>query len=926
MLRSKPAILLVALLALAATLAGWLRPVDHTLAELRFQLTARQPTDNIVLVDIDAKSISAEGRWPWPRSVHAALVDELRALGAAEIAFDVDFSAYSNPADDAAFAAALERAGGSVILAALDQKSTARPTETLVVHNRPIEAFAKHAWIASLNVDVDPDGKVRRLNYASRIDGEALPTLAAILGGRSGDIEKTYAIDFGIRADAIDRVSVVDVLRGRVAEGRIAGRKVIVGASAAELRDFFVVPVYGSISGSLLQAMGAESVAQGRALVPTGAVVSIVGVLILSLLFLGLGQAKWVPSLVLLAFASLTVEIASLAAQNMWPVMPVTAALQAALFGFALLTLLREIDFRRVLILIARNQTQNTQTILDRVVEDNFAGVVVVDERGTIRAASRKAAEILEARAELFGQQANALLPLELCDAMRNAIEAARRGDFRNARARELSHARRAGQSAILEYTVTPSCLAGGLGDDGRKLPDTFVAALTFADVSEERSAAGRIAYLAGFDTLTGLPNRNQFVDALDSALRRMRLAGESCAVICFDLDRLKNLNDTLGIEAGDLVLKAVAGRARRLLPPGDIVARFGSDDFAIVCASGQAPARARELAETLAASLREPYDLDGRRHVVTASFGIAAAESGDEPLDLLKRADTALSAAKASGDGIARFDPAMAAKLRQRQILESELWEAFERRDFEIYYQPQVDLEDERILGFEALLRWPHPRFGFISPADFIPVAEASGLMQRLGAWVLEEACATAAAWPDSIRLSVNVSPIQFARGDLVRTVAEALSRSGLSPDRLELEITESLLLEESPIVPRAIAELRAMRVSFALDDFGTGYSSLNYVRKFPISKIKIDRAFVSEIPLSTESAAIVSAVAALARSLDLRLNAEGIETRDQLELLRLLGCAEGQGYLFGKPAPLAETEALIAAQMSPPRAAMRA
>ncbi len=925
MLRSAPAIALVVASALLAGLSGWLRPLDHSLANFRFLLTERAPTGGIVLVDIDAKSLSAEGRWPWPRTLYAELVDDLRALGASEIALDIDFSARSDPADDAAFAAALERADGSVILAALDQKNTARAGETTLVRNSPIDAFARHAWIASLNVLVDPDGEVRRLSYVDRSDGNALPTLAATLGGKAGARDRDYLIDFGIRADRIERLSFVDVVRGDVAKERIAGKKVIVGATAAELRDFFTVPIHGAISGSLLQALSAESIAQGRALTSTGSLTSIAAILAVSLFFFALRRVPWTFTLGLLALVSLSVEVAALAVQSVWPVVPATGTVQAALLGFALLTLLREIDFRRILIMTAHNQRLNTQTMLDRVVEDSFAGVIVVDVDGVIRAASRAGAQMLCAGVDPIGRKAVGVLPPEIREAVRSVIEAARSGDLRVPKQRELAYMPSGGKTAVLEYAVTPSRLAGGVTYAGGKLPDTFVATVTFIDVSEERSAAARIAYLASFDTLTGLANRNQFVDALDSALRRVRDEGESCAVICFDLDRFKNLNDTLGHDVGDLVLKAVAGRTRRLTPPGDVAARFGSDDFAIVCSGGDAPARASELATALIANLGEPYDLGGRRQVVTASFGIAVAGMDDgDPLGVLKHADTALSVAKASGGNtLARFDPSMMAALRKRQDLETELWGAFERRDFELYYQPQVDLGDERLVGFEALLRWRHPQRGFVSPAEFIPVAEASGLIQKLGAWVLEEACATAASWPDPIKIAVNVSSIQFARGDFVRTVERALADSGLPAARLELEMTESVILEESHFVRTAIKELCDMGVSFALDDFGTGYSSLSYIRRFPIAKIKIDRSFVSEMPLNQELAAIVSAVAALARSLDIRLNAEGIETRDQLDRLRLLGCAEGQGYLFGKPEPQEEATRRVAASVPPPRAA---
>jgi diguanylate cyclase (GGDEF)-like protein/PAS domain S-box-containing protein len=711
-------------------------------------------------------------------------------------------------------------------------------------------------------------------------------------------------------------MSVVDVLRGEVARERVDGKTVIVGATAAELRDFFTVPVYGSISGSLAQALGAESVAQGRALAVTGRAVAALGVLAISLAYLFVRALRWTRLLALLAASLAAVEATALLAQRLWPIVPETGALDVAFCGFALLTLLREIDFRRILILIARNRASNTQTILDRVVEDNFAGVIVADEAGNIRAASRAAAAILDTKGELLGRTTASFLPPYLSDEMRSAIEAAHRGERPSAKRREYRYRRRDGRRALLEYVVTPSRLAGGLAHTGTELPDMFVATLTFVDATEEREAASRISYLARFDTLTGLPNRNQFIEALDVALRR----GALCAVVCFDVDRFKYLNDTLGHDVGDLVLQAVAGRARRLMAPGDLVARFGADDFAIICAGGNVGTRARTLAEDLIAQVGEPYDLSGHRQAVALSFGLAVAEpEGADSLNLLQRADTALAIAKANGgNSLVSFDPGMAAGLRKRQNLETHLWEAFEREEFEVHYQPQVDLADERIVGFEALLRWRHPLLGYVPPTEFIPIAEATGLILKLGAWVLEEACMTAATWPHPIALAVNVSPVQLARGDLVRTVAKALARSGLPADRLGLEITESVLLQENCGVRTAIDELLGMGVRFALDDFGTGYSSLTYIHKFPIAKVKIDRSFVSEIVMSQEAAAIVRAVAALTRSLDIRLNAEGIEAREQLDLLRLLGCAEGQGYLFGKPGPKETASKLIMSRAS--------
>jgi len=909
-------VVFVALLALAGAQAGWLRPLNDWLTDRRMELLQRPPTGDIALVDIDSKSISGFGRWPWPRHVHAEIIDSLVRLDAGQIAFDVDFSAPSTPGEDRTLESALERAGGAVILPAFDQKATAKSVDEPLHHNRPLAIFADDAWTASVNVRPDADGKVRRLDYVSAIDGTPIPSLAAMLAGGATATNAPFRIDFGIRADQIDRISAIDLIEGRIARERIAGKKIIIGAEAIELRDVFHVPVYGNVSGALLQAMGAESIAQGRALSRTRPIVSGFGLAMIAGLAMYLGRRRrWTGTLAALAGVSLLIEIAALGVQRFFPIELATGACQLALGALMLFTLLREIDFRRILIAISRTRAANTQTILDRVIADNFAGVLVIDGDGNVIAASHLAEDILDAGRSLVGASAASILPAQLNAAIQEA--AGREVQPSNSEPREVEF-RSAETTRILEFVVTPSRLSGGLDEEGSERPDRIVTCLTFVDVTERRQTADRIAYLARFDPMTGLPNRNQFLEQVAAALRAAK-AGESCAILCLDLDRFKIVNDTLGHGFGDQLLCTIADRLTTLAPPGSGFARLGGDDFAIVLSGADAGELAVSLAKQLTATAGQSYQVEGRRAVVAMSVGIATAGAGEaDALVPLKQADTALFRAKEKGGNChVVFDAAMVGGLEARQQLEVELWDAFEKGEFDVFYQPQVRLDTGRIIGAEALLRWRHPERGFVPPVEFIPVIEAIGLMEPAGRLVLAKACTAAARWPADITLAVNVSSVQFTRDDLVAAVGGALAESGLAGSRLELEITESLFLHENQALITTMDRIRDMGVRFALDDFGVGYSSLSYINRFPIDKIKIDRSFIVGIPHDHGSVAIVRAVAAMAESLGIRVIAEGIDRQEHIWQLRLLGCHEGQGFLFAKPMPEAEFLELLQTQL---------
>ncbi|MET3525788.1 diguanylate cyclase (GGDEF)-like protein/PAS domain S-box-containing protein [Phenylobacterium koreense] len=447
-----------------------------------------------------------------------------------------------------------------------------------------------------------------------------------------------------------------------------------------------------------------------------------------------------------------------------------------------------------------------------------------------------------------------------------------------------------------------------------------------FRDISARRTAEQeraiaqeKMIHMARHDALTELPNRVLFRERLERVLADNRSPNQT-AVLYIDLDGFKDVNDTAGHGAGDVLLRLVAQRLQRGVRSGDTVTRLGGDEFAIIQTQVRQGADAADLADRIVRDLAEPFEIEGRNIVIGASVGIALAPAdASDPEELLRAADTALYRAKAEGKGAFRlFEPGMDEQLKHRQALKLALHGALKRDEFSILYQPMVDLSSGRIRAFEALLRWRHPELGAVCPTEFIPLAEETGLIVGIGAWILREACRAASRWPDDICLSVNLSPAQFRSAGLVSTVRAALTETQLPTDRLQLEITESVLLRENRANLQILTELRRLGVKIALDDFGTGYSSLGYLHQFPFDKIKLDRSFVQNLPGSREGHAIVTAVAAMAQGLGISLTAEGVETSAQAALLRERGYSEGQGYLFSEPVSEGQARRLIGHAMT--------
>jgi diguanylate cyclase (GGDEF)-like protein/PAS domain S-box-containing protein len=559
----------------------------------------------------------------------------------------------------------------------------------------------------------------------------------------------------------------------------------------------------------------------------------------------------------------------------------------------------------------AERELENTRNFLDIVVENVPTAIAVKDARTLEYVLINRGAEEFYGipRAEMIGKTAQDVFSKE----RQAAIASNDKYLLESGRALHIGEhlvALRPNDPRIATTTRLPI-----MGEDGE--PRYLLTVIQ--DVTEKKRDEARIERLAHYDSLTDLPNRAAFNACFASVLERATMSDESFAVLSVDLDRFKEVNDIFGHSTGDRLLRAAAGRLSATLQ-GAFLARVGGDEFAVIVTESPAPTHAARLAERLIAALADDFEIEGHRLRIGLSVGIALYPiDGVDEVSILGNADAALYRAKAEGRGSIRFFEAdMDHRLRERRAVLHDLRSAIERRQLMVYYQPQARIDGE-IIGFEALARWQHPIRGQVPPSTFIPVAEESGFILEIGEWMLREACREAAGWPDALHVAINLSAIQFRHGDLAGLVHDVLFETGLAPGRLELEITESVLIDDLPRALAILRRLKALGVRIAMDDFGTGYSSLSNLQAFPFDKIKIDRSFISDLERNTQAATIVRAVIALGRGLNLPVVAEGVETQAQLDFLSNEACAEVQGYLLGRPLPIADYAGLLGRAASP-------
>jgi diguanylate cyclase (GGDEF)-like protein/PAS domain S-box-containing protein len=911
--RYRPHILVLCVLA-AFLLTGMHNALQNALTDMRFSWFPRQASGDIVLVAIDAPSIEAVGVWPWPRQVHAELIDKLESVGASDIAFDVDFSSPSNPVSDQAFADALQRAGGSVVLPSFKQLVGSGGHGTTLHVNRPLPPFSKHAWSAIVNVVAEADGLVRRYPFGDTLDGKFVPSLGALLAGRYETTDAPLRIDFSIRPNSVPTVSFMDVLRGDpAAVSRLKDKKAIIGGTAIELGDRFYIPNGGIISGALLQVLAAETILQDRALHPASTVATLgsFGILVLVMIALW-GRCSASLRVAVLVAAAVACELGAILLQAKLAIVLDTAIFHAVVLAYLVAIALDEIDFRSLLGGIAEKRFQ-------RIAMSLGDGLLCADRNGLITVWNPRAEAIFGyKREEIIGQPLSKLYapadgatnaaPDSILELPHGALQAP------GGEVIEIEGLRKNGETFPLE-----ACFSEWQGVDGVQ----YGAVLR--DISVRKREAERIRYLAECDTLTGLANRNTLNAHLSAKLADAKTGLSEVALLVMDLDKFKLVNDTLGHACGDQLLCAVAGRLSDIITDTGLVARLSGDEFAIVITGADVADRAHQLSKRTCLAFDEmPLSVGTRQLRVNISIGVAIYPSDCETAEeLLGNADLALYRAKAAGRGRhVFFERSIRDELELRLTLEAGLEHGAENEEFELFFQPQADLETGRLVGAEALIRWRHPDRGIVMPADFMPIANASSISDGIALWVLETACKQGRLWQRkgyNIRLGVNLSPSQLLTGDLAATVEAVLRDTGFSPSLLELEVTENILLADDDSALKMFRRIQDLGVHIAFDDFGTGYASMTYLKKYPLDRLKIDKSFVCDLQANTDDAAIVRSTISLGKQLGLSVIAEGIEDHATAELLRSMGCEEGQGYYFGRPMPAAEFEQTYLSKCAP-------
>ncbi len=1022
----------------AFQLTGWLTAFEYRLMDMRFLFSDSLASGEVVVVEIDSRSLTEIGTWPWPRGHHADVLNKLFAAGARHVAYDVDFSSHSIPKEDLKLRQALATSSGNVTLPVFKQFSFANNGSPYLTYTAPIAEFQKHVRLASINVRPEIDGLIRRMPVREDWQERTLPAMATVLADESSVDLNPYYVDIGINLRSIPHISFVDVLHGRFDPTTVVGKKILIGATAVELNDYLTVPLHLALPGVEFQALAAESLIQGRALREMDATLLLFLTVLLALaVWSPLVHWPWRRGLVVVGVAWVGGVIAAYWAHaSLALVVGIAPWLMITGLSF-LFGIVSEIDQQAVREFISTMAARHRDSALSLVIERNLDGIFVTDAEGVVKEFNPAAAEMFDCqRDEVIGKAPGFLIPTLLKDQPGFFSELATKGSFETVGWRKDGSAfhiellvtemaldvtkhklerrltprhhyiftvrditdRKRSEGALLESEkkyrsmfrdsgaiklfidpvnghIVESNLAAALfyGYSSEELNNLRLAdinelseqgmareiaaimgekksyfiekqrlssgetrdvevhsspidfngrtyiLLIIHDITERSNAEEHLRHLATHDALTGLSNRSLLMDQLHAALAHAKRAGDFCAVHFLDIDKFKNINDTLGHEIGDLLLREISRRLRACVRQTDTVARYGGDEFAVIQSSFDNEVNAAILASKLNAAIAEPFDLEGHRIFTGASIGVSVfPNDSSEPVKLLQNADMAMYQAKReSGNTFHFFHDELNKLAKERLSLESDLSTALERQEFILYYQPQVCFKTGFVVGMEALLRWNHPVHGLISPVEFIGLAEKSGLIAPLGEWVLRNACAQTKAWQlagwPELRVSVNVSPVQLTRKELVTTVRNILDETGFEPHLLELEVTETAPLGDCKKTSETLQKISQLGVGLAIDDFGIGHSSLSHLKNFNFDTIKIDMSYVHNIGAGAVKDETTAGIIRMGQTLGMTVIAEGVETEVQYDYLLKKGCDVGQGFHISHLLDVVEVDAFL-------------
>ena len=814
----------------------------------------------------------------------------------------MDFSSASEPESDRRFAEALKHSSSSVILASFRQRGREGSGQKAFYVNRPLPMFARSAWPGVVNVLADHDALFRHYSYGDMIDGEFVPSMGALLAGTDKASPGDFRIDFGIKADRVPRVSYIDILNETPeALEEIRGRKIIVSGTALELGDRLNVPNGRILPGSLLQILAAESLLQDRAISITSKWTSLALIALCALVTLLIrNRFHLLHRFLFLVGGAILCEAAAIVLQSILPIAVDTSYLHIAVVAYLIATALNEIQIRGLLRSIAEHRFRKVAMSL-------ADGFVCIDQHGNVTFAN----SAVEA---IFGYESTEILGKPWQELLAEA---------------ERDHAQRRMRASMprqkLEIEPTASALeVTGLRKDGSRFDLECslsawkdVSGISYGavlrDITDRKEHEKRLLYLATHDTLTGLANRTNLVAMLETLASKQEANNPEIALILLAFPRLQDLGEIYGLNFADEALCVVARTLVLSVPKAATVARIGDHEFAVLMPTGID--QAMTVANALHAGFQQEAIIIGDRSLrFSPSIGVdVTPRVGMAVEEFMGNAHLALSQSSlVTAHEPAIFAPHMRQSIETNHRLEAELRIAIAENQFELFYQPQVDLKTGALVGAEALIRWRHPQKGYVAPGIFMPFVNNSAMSEPVSSWVMRNAMVQAAVWErlgHRVRMGINLSPSQF-NGNLAHQVTSLLMETGLDPRLLELEITEDIMLVNVDAARQMLTQIRAHGVKIALDDFGTGYGNLSYLKTYPVDTMKIDQSFVRSLMQDGNDAPIVAATVMLGRALSLGLIAEGIEDEETALRLRELGCVEGQGYLYGKPMPAAEFE----------------
>jgi len=888
-------------------LTGVLEFAERSRMDAGFRLAGKPAPSDIVLVDIDTRTLRKLDSWPLAQHHHAAVLERLLDADARRIGVDLDLGSSSDPAEDAELERVLSGAGQRIVLPVYEewQHASRAPRQSTL---GPLATLRRHAALGTVDVRPETDGVVRRfINQGSGPQGP-VPSMASVLAGSDRPGLREFYLDFGIDIRSIPTVSYVDVLTGRFDPRLIRDRAVIIGSSAAEPGNVYEVPVVGSLSGTMLQALAYECLTRGRTLTRAGPVFTLSIALLLTLLARHFFfMTSWRRGLLFVTVFSAGIVLAAGGVARFWPVIYDVVPWILVCFGVYFHALFSMIDEQSLGLIRQGTLIQRTESLMHHVVQSSFDAVVVVDDKGRVESFNRAAVR-------LFGYPEKRAVGRMLSDLIDRSDDVTSTHLRPTGRPLEVVGRSLDGRTFPVEMTVT------ALDAEGEP---RFVAVLR--DITERKGHQEQLQHQATHDPLTGLPNRALLLEQIQHAVEAARGEGVTVAVLLLDLDRFKEINDALGHRTGDILLKTVAKRLAGPLEPMDMLARLGGDEFGVLLPSAPLE-RVLHTGWKLVETLKTPFEIEGLSLQVDTSVGVTLfPDHGHDAETLLQRADVAMYVAKRKRCSLAVYQPEQDYNHMRHLKLRGDLRRAIEEDMLSVAYQPKVLAETGQVHAAEALVRWNHPEHGSIPPDEFISLAEHGGMIRPLTQWVLKTVIQQCARWRSrglELNLSVNLSARNLLEEDLPLNVKCLLEAYKVPPSDLTLEITESVIMEDPERALRIVTRLHDLGTGISIDDFGTGYSSLAYLMRLPARELKIDRSFVMQMERDVGSATIVRSTIELAHNLGLKVVAEGVETRTVWDVLLELGCDVGQGYYFSRPVPpeeLPETVRSFARAESP-------